>query len=430
MNEHLSQWPDALLAFDRLGGRDGRAGGFGMPVDEAVQRITGMIEPIRETEWVPLAAAYRRVLAEDLRAPIDVPAYDNSAMDGFAVRCADLATGQPTRLKIAGRVLAGQAPASAIPPGAALQIMTGARLPSELDTVVPVELCQVSLDEVQIPPGQKRGQHCRKAGEDLACGSIAVPVGRLLRAADIGLIASLGVDRVKARRRPRVAVLSTGDELLAPGESAHPERIFDSNRFTLITLLRELGIEAIDAGIVRDDPQALRATLEAHDEADLILSSGGVSVGEADFTRQVMAQLGQVVFATLAIRPGRPLAVGRVGRAWYFGLPGNPVAVMVTYLFVVRAALLQLLGAEPIVPHRVQAISRVAIRKRLGRTEYQRAIVQREADGTLQVGLTGQQGSGILSSMSLANCMLVLPPERGDIAAGDCVEIVLFDGLL
>lgn len=430
MNERPDPIRQALTAFERLAAREVGPGGSGMPVDEAVQRLTQMIEPLGELEQVPLAAAYRRVLAADLLAPIDVPAYDNSAMDGFAIRLADLANSEPTCLKIAGRALAGQPYQATVPQGAALQIMTGACLPPELDTVVPVELCRISAGEVHIPPGQKLGQHCRKAGEDMGRGTIAVAAGRLLGAADVGLIASLGIDHVTVRRRPRVVVLSTGDELLAPGEPAHHDRIFDSNRFTLLALLREFGIEAIDAGIVRDDPQALRTALASQGDADLILSSGGVSVGEADFTRQVMSQLGQVTFATLAIRPGRPLAVGRIGQAWYFGLPGNPVAVMVTYLFVVRAALLQLMGTTPLELHRVPGVTRTAIRKRPGRTEYQRAVARRTAAGTLEVELTGQQGSGILSSMARANCMVVLPAERGDVAAGDTIELILFDGLI
>lgn len=392
--------------------------------------LARLIVPIASTETVTLVDAFKRVLADDLRSPIDVPSHDNSAMDGYALRHGDLHAEDDTDLPVAGLALAGKPFAGTVPVGAALRIMTGAVLPAELDTVVAQERCTVADQRVRVPAGQTRGQHARRAGEDIARGAIALSAGRILQAAEIGLIASLGLSEVTVRSRPRVAVLSTGDELLAAGVALAPGKIYDSNRFTLINLIRELGIEPVDLGIVADRPDALSAVLAQADRFDVLISSGGVSVGEADFTRALMNRLGQIVFSTVAIRPGRPLAFGQIGQALYFGLPGNPVAVMVTYLFLVRDALYRLLGAAAPPLLHLQAESEAAIRKRPGRSEFQRGIAQQLPDGRIRVRLTGQQGSGVLSSMTQANCMLLLGPQQGDVAAGDSVTIVPFRGLL
>ncbi len=401
-----------------------------MSIEEARSLLLKMIEPLTEIEEVDISQAFKRVLARDLNSPLNVPAFNNSAMDGFAVRHGDLSACSTSVMAIAGTALAGRAFDGFVTAGQALRIMTGAMLPAELDTVVPQELCTVQGTQVHIAPGQRIGQHCRAAGEDIAVGSTALPAGLLISAADVGLAASLGLAQVPVRRKPRIAIFSTGDELLAPGMPHCAGKIYDSNRYILMSLLAELGLEAEDLGIVPDRPEALEEAFRYTSKMDLVISSGGVSVGEADFTRALMNRFGQVSFATLAIRPGRPLAFGRIGDAWYFGLPGNPVAVMITYLFLVRDALLRLLGARARALFPVTAFAANAIHKRKGRTEYQRGIASTDANGRLSVVLTGQQGSGLLSSMTQANCIIALGPEQESVLPGEPVSILLFQGLL
>ncbi len=402
-----------------------------LPVADVLHAILGAIEPVAETETLPLRAAPGRILAADLESPIDVPPCDNSAMDGYALRHADLDLGGATELAVVGAAFAGRPYEGSCPPGATVRIMTGAAMPAGLDTVVPQESVQASDGYIRIPPGQRAGQHRRRAGEDLAAGGRALAAGRRLGAADIGLAASLGIGELRVRRRARIAFFSTGDELQAIGDPLGIGRIYDSNRYTLQAMLDRLDVETIDLGVVPDSPQALEAAVrEAADRADAIISTGGVSVGEADHTRAVMARLGRVEFWTIAMRPGRPMAFGRIGRAWYFGLPGNPVAVMVTFCFLARPALLALGGATPapLVYARARALR--PIRKRAGRTEYQRGHAEAGEDGIMQVELTGNQGSGVLSSMSRANCMVVLHHDQGAVAAGEWVDCLPFDGLL
>lgn len=403
---------------------------FGTSLADAKSLLSKLIEPLAGIEEIELVHAFKRVLAEPLISPLNVPAYNNSAMDGFAVRHVDLSPDSESYFEIAGTAFAGRRFNGTVAAGQALRIMTGAVLPDELDTVIAQELCTIDGSQIRVPAGQRLGQHCRTAGEDLAINSIALPAGRQLTAADVGLIASLGLASVRVRRRPRIAVFSTGDELLEPGLPAQADRIFDSNRYVLLSLLADLGLSGEDLGIVPDQPEALEQVLSRVAEMDLVISSGGVSVGEADFTRALLNRHGHITFATLAIRPGRPLAFGKLGKAWYFGLPGNPVAVMVTYLFVVRDAVLRLLGAEPQALIAVAARATTTIRKRAGRTEYQRGNATLGADGQLQVELTGQQGSGVLRSMAEANCMIVLDPEQSSVLAGQPVSIIPFRGLL
>ncbi|QPF74754.1 molybdopterin molybdotransferase MoeA [Roseateles sp. DAIF2] len=404
----------------------------------AIARLLAPLAARLGNETLPLREALGRCLAAELVSPLDVPAFDNSAMDGYALAAASLQTeGTPTRLAIAGRSLAGQGPAAALQPGHCLRIMTGAPMPPGADTVVPQELV-TRPDEasILIPPGLLRpGANRRRAGEDLARGQGALRAGQRLRAAEIGLLASLGLAEVTVRRRPRVALLSTGDELCPPGRPLPPGGVYDSNRHTLWSLLQALPVEVLDLGPVRDDPAALRAAFaEAAARADVVLSTGGVGVGEADHTKRVMAELGEVLFWQLAMRPGRPLAVGRIGseaagRALLLGLPGNPVAVMVGFYAFVRPALLALAGTDPAPPLALRARSAEPLRKRAGRTEYQRGIVERGEDGDWWVRSTGSQGSGILSSMSRANGLILLAHERGEVARGDWVEVLPFEGL-
>jgi molybdopterin molybdotransferase len=420
----------------RVAGYDPKA----LPVARAQEFIARFVPRIGGTEHLALRAALGRILADDVISPIDVPAHDNSAMDGYALRGADLATalasGGETRLPVAGTVFAGQPFDASVPPGACVRIMTGAVMPAGLDTVVPQEFCRSAEGAAFVPAGVVRtGDNRRLRGEDLARGQPALRAGRIVRPADLGLAASLGCAELAVRRRLRVAFFSTGDELRSIGEPLDAGCVFDSNRYTLHGMLTRLGVELIDMGVIRDEPAALEAAFRsAAENADAIITSGGVSVGEADFTKQMMARLGEVAFWTIAMRPGRPMAFGKIAsqgrQAVLFGLPGNPVAVMVTFYAFVREALLAMAGATPAPLPMLRAASTEALRKKPGRTEYQRGIVTPAPGGGWQVAITGSQGSGILRSMSEANGLVVLHHEQGHVAAGEPVDVLPFEGLV
>ncbi|GAB2911098.1 molybdopterin molybdotransferase MoeA [Paraburkholderia jirisanensis] len=430
-----------------------------LPVSAAQAIVRQWATPVTTVERVPLVDALDRVLAEDIVSPIDVPAHDNSAMDGYAFSSAALDgavspqaaphgearqhTQQQLTLTIAGKALAGHPFAGAVDATQCVRVMTGALMPAGCDTVVPQEQVEAADDgrTIRFAAGALRGgSNRRRAGEDLARGAAALHIGRIVRASDLGLLASLGIGEVAVRRRLRVAFFSTGDELRSIGQPLDAGCVYDSNRYTLLAMLRRLNFDAIDLGVVRDEPAALEAALlSAAASADVILTSGGVSVGEADLTRQLSRALGDVAFWSLAMRPGRPMAFGRVwsgGRAGvgqpalFFGLPGNPVAVMVTFYQIVRDALLLMAGATLQPLPLIRAASTTPIRKRAGRTEYQRGVASRAADGGWHVVPTGSQGSGVLSSMSEANCFIVLAHDQGDIDTGDTVDIMPFDGLI
>ncbi|MHA6911558.1 molybdopterin molybdotransferase MoeA [Ralstonia pseudosolanacearum] len=411
-----------------------------LPVAQAQAIMRDFVQPVTGVARVPIRSALDRVLAEDVLSSIDVPAHDNSAMDGFAFAGAALSRdgggGDDLALRVIGTAYAGTAFDGVPGPGEAVRVMTGAVMPAGCDTVIPQEFTQGDATTVRFARDAVRaGDNRRLRGEDLAKGSAALTAGRVLRPADIGLLASLGVAEVPVRRRLRVAFFSTGDELRSIGEPLDAGCVYDSNRYTLHGMLSHLGVELIDMGVVRDDPGAMEATFRsAAENADAIITSGGVSVGEADFTKQMMAQLGDVTFWKIAMRPGRPMAFGRIasnGRsAVLFGLPGNPVAVMVTFYHFVRGALLRMMGAAESGALLVPATSGAPIRKRPGRTEYQRGIAALNGSGQLEVRLTGQQGSGVLRSMSEANCFVVLAHEQGPVNAGDTVQLLLFDGLI
>jgi molybdopterin molybdotransferase len=409
-----------------------------LPVAQAQEFIARLVPRVAAVEKVALRTALGRVLAADVVSAIDVPSNDNSAMDGYALRGADLAVGTDSLMPVAGTGLAGQSFEGGVGAGHCVRIMTGAVMPPGLDTVVPQEFTRVEADgRVRIPAGVVRtGDNRRLKGEDLSLGSAALRAGRVIRPADLGLLASLGQAEVPVFRRLRVAFFSTGDELRSIGEPLDDGCVYDSNRYTLWGMLQRLGCEVLDLGVVRDDPAALRAAFtEAAASADAVITSGGVSVGEADHTKQIMAELGDVVFWRSARRPGRPMAIGRIdagsGRpAILFGLPGNPVAVMVTFYAFVRDALRAMSGATPEALPLLRAACTTALRKKPGRTEYQRGIVSRGPEGRWLVAITGSQGSGILSSMSVANGMVVLHHDQGNVAAGDEVDVVPFDGLV
>lgn len=407
-------------------------------VADARERIHASLRPIEGAETVALADALGRVLAADVVSPIDVPAHDNSAMDGFAFRGAELNADGGGRWRVVGSRMAGDTAPVAAAAGECVRIMTGAVMPDGLDTVVPLELCREEGGFVRIEAGVMRaGENRRRRGEDLAMGKPALRRGRVLRPSDLGLVASLGLTQVSVVRRLRVALFSTGDELREPGQPLDAGCIYDSNRHSLAAALRRMGIEVIDLGLVADDPVALEATLDrALREADVVLTSGGVSMGDADYTRDLLARMGEVAFWKVAMRPGRPFAFGPLRReagqapAWLFALPGNPVAALVTFYAFAQEALWTLAGAvQPPMP-RLNARCVAPIRKRPGRTEFQRAVVEAAPEGGWQVRLTGSQGAGILRSMSEANALLVLGHDQAGVSAGDWVEVWLFDGLV
>ncbi len=419
--------------------------------------LAQLVSPVTQTEDVALPDALDRVLAQDVVSPISVPPHDNSAMDGYAFDGAQLQAGDALTLTVVGTAMAGKAWQGTTGPGQCVKIMTGAIMPAGLDTVVPQEFVTLTGDQVTLPPNLLRaGDNRRKLGEDLMAGQPALARGERLTPAACGLLASLGITRVPVLRRLKVAYFSTGDEILSLGEPPREGAVYDSNRYTVAGLLARLGVELIDLGVVRDDPALLEAAFtRAAREADAIITSGGVSVGEADHTKTMMKKLGDVAFWRIAMRPGRPMAVGRIlntklaatqrqmdvssyqdgssqkpDGAILFGLPGNPVAVMVTFLAFVRPALLQMMGCTTAPAPLLKARSGEAMRKKPGRTEYQRGRVTTQPDGSLQVTTTGNQGSGVLSSMVRGNGLIVLHHDQGDVAADDWVDVMMFDGVI
>ena len=403
-----------------------------LPANEVLNFLDHLVSPVQDQESVDIFSALGRVTAQDVISPIHVPPHDNSAMDGFAFAGEQLSDTQSLSLKVVGTALAGKAWEGTVKAGECVKIMTGAIMPSGLNTVVPQELCQIkSNDVIEIPAGLlKAGDNRRLCGEDIMQGQPALLKGALITPAAAGLLASLGVPHVSVVRRLRVAYFSTGDEILSLGEAPREGAVYDSNRYTVHGMLQALGCEMIDMGVVKDDPELLeQAFNKAAEQADAIITSGGVSVGEADFTKAMMKKLGDVVFWKIAMRPGRPMAVGRIQKgqrsAVLFGLPGNPVAVMVTFLAFVKPALLKMMGSTATPLPMLRAKTQEVLRKKPGRTEYQRGIVSRNAQGELQVITTGNQGSGVLSSMVQANGLIVLSHQQGTAQLGDWVDVLV-----
>lgn len=413
-----------------------------LSADTVGRFLHAMVTTPEQTEEVGVFDALGRVLAQDVISPLSVPPHDNSAMDGYAFSGDQLRNDTDLTLTSVATVMAGKAWRGEVKGGQCVRIMTGAIMPEGLDTVAPQEFCQVQGMQVTIPKGVlKPGDNRRLLGEDLMQGQAALKRGQILGPASLGLIASLGLAKIRVFVRVKVAYFSTGDEILSLGQAPREGAVYDSNRYTVFGLLQRLGCEVIDMGVVRDQPEELEAAfIQAAVKADAIITSGGVSVGEADHTKAMMKKLGDVAFWRIAMRPGRPMAVGRLdrarlpqpakGQAILFGLPGNPVAVMVTFLAFVRPALLRMMGAlsEPIPLLQAQSVQK--LRKKPGRTEYQRGKVSRAENGTLQVSAIGNQGSGVLSSMVQANGLIVLHHEQGDINPGDTVDVMMFDGLI
>jgi molybdopterin molybdotransferase len=389
-----------------------------------------------ETEAVSIYDSLGRVLANDIISPINVPSADNSAMDGYAFSGASIVKDGVTSLTMIGKGFAGNAFDGMVNQGECVRIMTGAVMPAGCDTTIPQELVKVDGEQIQFQSSViKAGDNRRLKGEDLSIGQAALSAGKIIRPSDLGLIASLGMGSVTVKRRLKVGFFSTGDELRSIGQPLDDGCVYDSNRYTLFGMLSRLNVELHDFGVVKDDPDAMRATFsKAAATCDAVITSGGVSVGEADYTKQIMRELGDVSFWKIAMRPGRPMAFGSIQgdqhRAVLFGLPGNPVAVMVTFYQFVRNALLAMSGATQVAPPMMQAKTVEAIRKRPGRTEFQRGILSTDATGNRTVRITGAQGSGVLRSMSEADCFIVLAHDQENIQAGDTVEVVLFEGLV
>ena len=398
-----------------------------MSVEQARLLIQQFLTPFTQQEAVSLHTALQRTLACDVVSPMNVPPHDYSAMDGYALRHADLAVGS-TKFRIIGSSFAGHPFSGKVAARECVRIMTGALIPAGCDSVVEQEIVEVDGDRVAIGDNVHCGQHIRLRGEDIEQGAIVLQRGQVIRAAEMGLLASLGFSEIKVFRKLRVALFSTGDELQQLGIPLTAGQIYDSNRYSLLGLLSELGgIEILDLGNVRDDCDRLRdVLLNAAAQADVILTSGGVSVGEADYIKQLLAEIGEVVFWKIAMKPGRPLAYGKIGACHFFGLPGNPVAVMVTFQQFVRNALKKLMGQDIEPGFIFSATCTSPIRKIPGRTEFQRGIVSQEENGEWVVRTTGAQGSGILSSISKANCYIVLPESQGNVAAGSRVHIQFF----
>ncbi len=402
-----------------------------LSADAALEQIKSRAIRIKGIEKIAIREALNRILAENIRSHINVPTGTNSAMDGYAVNSGDIPSSGSAELSVLGTAWAGKPFGGELSAGSCVRIMTGAIMPDGADTVIIQEDVQVTGAGIIIDGATRKGDNVRQAGEDIAAGDLILTRGRRLNPADIGLIASLGIAEVCVVRRLRVAFFSTGDELRSIGETLSDGAIYDSNRYTLYGMLERMGADIIDMGVIKDDRDDLEEAFSiAAANADVLITSGGVSVGEADYIKEILAKLGKVDFWKVAIKPGRPLAFGRVGNALFFGLPGNPVSVMVTFYEFVQPALRKMIGEDDAGVLSLKARCDSKLKKRPGRVEYQRGILQRDEDGTLVVVKTGAQGSGILRSMSQANCFIILPLDSDGVEPGTFVDIQPFSGLV
>jgi len=401
-----------------------------LSVAEARQRIKNLIEPITSWEKRSLRDALGFILDQTIISPINVPPHHNSAMDGYAIHGSDLKA-SPLTLEQVGTAFAGQPYSGDIKSGECIRIMTGAMMPVDCDTVIMQEHVEVNDSSITVHGKHSIGQNVRSTGEDLRQGEEVLAPGHKIMPADLGLIASLGIGEVTVKRKCRVAFFSTGDELRSIGESLEEGQIYDSNRYTLYGMLKRLDVDILDMGVIPDQKEALRQALQlATQQADVVLTSGGVSVGDADYVKEMLIELGQVDFWKIAMKPGRPLAFGKINNTLFFGLPGNPVSVMVTFYQFVNSALQQLSGHPEQVPQHMQVNCISTIRKRAGRFEFQRGILFQDDNGTPQVKTTGEQGSGILRSMSIANCFILLEEQCDGIKPNTTVTVQPFSGLI
>ena len=395
----------------------------------ALHKIEERVVPVLACERLPIRECLDRVNNEAVKSPHNVPPLPNSAMDGFALAIDSLTQGTVTELDEVGTAFAGTPFDGTCGSGQCVRIMTGALIPEGADAVIMQEQVEITdAGKIRVDADHRVGENIRQAGEDIAKGETVIDAGARLSPADLGVLASLGIGQLQVKRKPVVAFFSTGDELVSIGEPLEPGKIYDSNRYSLHGMLSGMAVDIIDLGVVKDDPKVMREVLEkASLQADLIISTGGVSVGEADFIKPALADLGTTEFWKIAIKPGRPLTFGQIEASIFMGLPGNPVAVMVTFSQFVVPAIHALAGAIPRRPALFRARALDAIRKKPGRYEFQRGIATLDDNGEWQVAKTGKQGSGILTSMSRANCFIVLPDENTGVEAGDEVKIQFFD---
>lgn len=405
-----------------------------MPVAQARQRLRAALQVVDETETLALIDAHGRVLSEDIVSPVNVPGFVNSAMDGYAIAANAIPASGEATLDVVGTSWAGSVYDAPVENGQAVRIFTGGLMPPGTDTVVIQEHVSVTDDKVTIGDDVEPKRNVRLAGEDVQIGQRILEAGKQLNAAELGVLASLGINKVPVYRKIRVAFFTTGDELRAldehAGQTLEPGMLFDSNRYSLNSLLSELDVEIIDLGIVRDNAKETRAAMQnAAELADVVVTSGGVSAGDADFVTQVFHELGDVGFWKIAMRPGRPLAFGQIGKSFFFGLPGNPVAVMVTFLQFVQPAIKHVMGMTESQPYTIRAQCQSSLRKSLGRVEYQRGVISNDESGNLIVTSTGKQGAGRISSMSAANCLIVIAADVAGVNPGDTVEVQPFRGL-
>jgi len=402
-----------------------------LSVTQAIDYLEHSLKPIDQEEQLAIRSALNRILAKPIYSQIDVPPYDKSAMDGYALRSADLPKQGQCQLTVIATAFAGKPCSQTLKAGQCIRIFTGAVMPAGADTVIMQEEVHAQADQIIFEAGAKSGQHVCLRGEDLTQGQVVLKPGKRLSPADIGLLASLGIPEVKVKRRLRVSFFSTGDELRAVGESLEAGQIYDSNRYTLYGMLNRLGVEVIDMGVVKDEPLAIKHTLlAAAADSDVIITSGGVSVGDADYVTDILQQIGTMHFWKIAMKPGKPLTFGHIEKAVFFGLPGNPVSAMCTFYQLVQPGLQRLMGQNKTPPLRITVPCVSTLKKRPGRTEFQRGILETDAQGQLIVRSTGQQGSGILSSMSQANCFIILSPECTRINAGETVVVEPFESLV
>ncbi len=401
--------------------------------DQAIEQIFNTISPIAENEIIPIRGSINRILGENIESKINVPSARNSAMDGYAINKKDIPKEKTKTLKIIGKSLAGSPFTKPIHNGECVRIMTGAVMPVEADTVVIQENVSISdtNTEIIIDNNIKPEANVRQAGEDILAGDIVLKKGKNLTPADIGLLASLGLSQIPVTRKLKVAFFSTGNELRSIGENLAVGEIYDSNRYTLYAMLSRLNVEIIDLGVIKDDVELLKqAFYKATEQADLLITSGGVSVGEADYVKDILIDQGNMNFWKVAIKPGRPLTYGKLGDTLFFGLPGNPVSVMVTFYQFVQPAIKKLSGDSSDLPMAIKIPSATRLKKKPGRVEFQRGIIKKDNDNNVVVEKTGPQGSGILRSMSDANCFIILPLNSETIEPGDLVEVQLFNGVI
>ncbi|WP_330959467.1 molybdopterin molybdotransferase MoeA [Photobacterium sp. 53610] len=401
-----------------------------MPVETAIEKMLAVVKPISKTNTLPLSETLGRVLATDLKSPVNVPPFANSAMDGYALKRADLDS--TDTLTLSGQSFAGTPFDGTCQPGQCIRIMTGAELPAGTDTVIMQEETEANGDQIRFLIQPKAGDNVRPVGDDIKLGEVVVAQGTRITARELPLIASLGVANIPVFERPKVAFFSTGDELRPLGEPLAAGQIYDSNRYGIRALLEKLGCDVLDLGIIPDDPAQLDAAFtKATSDTDVLITSGGVSVGEADYTKDILTQQGEIGFWKIAMKPGKPFAFGKIKNTWFCGLPGNPVSAMLTFYQIVQPMLAQLSGhSQYQPPQRLPAIAGTIFKKRPGRTDFQRGIYHVNEQGQIEVATTGNQGSGAFSSMHQANCLVILEQERGKVQPGEIVTIEPFNATL